>query len=215
MRYKLAVFDLDGTILDTLDDLTDSLNFALIKSGYPVRTRGEVRNFVGNGIRKLIERGVPKGTSEDAIINVYTEFSRYYKLHCADKTKPYDGITELLKQLRGAGCMTAVVSNKADYAVRELCKCYFDGMFDCVVGEREGIRRKPSPDSVNEVLSDLNISAGDAVYIGDSEVDILTAENAGIDCISVSWGFKDVDFLGRSGAKTIVSNADEIADIIL
>lgn len=215
MKYKLAIFDLDGTLLNTLDDLTDSLNYALKKSSYPERTSAEVRRFVGNGIHKLIERGVPQGAPENDIETVYCDFNEYYKMHCAEKTKPYDGICDLLIKLRNKSCLTAVVSNKADYAVQELCEHYFASMFDFVVGERKNIARKPSPDSVNEVLRVLDVPVQNAVYIGDSDVDILTAQNAGIDCISVNWGFKDTDFLLASGAKKVVSSADDIARIIL
>lgn len=213
--YKLAIFDMDGTILDTLEDLKDSVNYALCECGYPERTYDEVRSFVGNGIRKLIERAVPDGTSLENIDNVHNAFTDYYKLHCADKTKAYDGIKPLISELRRNGIKTAVVSNKADYGVQELCREYFDGLFDYAVGEREGIRRKPAPDSVNEALKVLGFDKSEAVYIGDSDVDFETAENAGLPCISVLWGFRDEDFLRKIGAKTFVSKPSEILDIIL
>lgn len=215
MRYRLAVFDLDGTILNTLDDLADSLNFSLKSSGFPERSIDEVRNFVGNGIRKLIERGVPKGTDTAMIDRVHSDFTAHYKVHCADKTRPYDGITELLGRLRGAGCLTAVVSNKADYGVQELCARYFPGMFDIAVGEREGIRKKPAPDSVNEVLKRLGVSNKEAVYIGDSDVDVETARNAEMDCIGVEWGFRGREFLEAHGAKVIAANTEDIEKLIL
>ena len=155
MRYQLAIFDMDGTILNTLQDLTNSLNAALQLSGYPQHTLEEVRFFVGNGIRKLIERGVPAGTPLHRLTR-YIRISRStIGYTSADTTQPYAGIPELLQQLRNAGCKTAVVSNKADYAVQELCKQYFDGMFDFAVGERKNILKKPAPDSVNEVLQQL------------------------------------------------------------
>jgi len=185
MQYQLAIFDMDGTILNTLQDLTNSLNAALAKSGYPQHTAEEVRFFVGNGIRKLIERGVPAGTPVEQIDTVHHDFTAHYQVHCADTTQPYDGIPELLQTLRRAGCKTAVVSNKADYAVQELCKQYFDGMFDFAVGEREQILKKPAPDSVNEVLQKLQIDRRQAVYIGDSDVYIQTAKNAAMDGIFV------------------------------
>lgn len=215
MRYKLAVFDLDGTILNTLDDLADSLNFALRSSGFPERSIDEVRNFVGNGIRKLIERGVPAGTDTAAIDKVHSCFTAHYKAHCADKTRPYDGITELLGRLKDSGCLTAVVSNKADYGVQELCARYFPGMFDLAVGEREGIRKKPAPDSVNEVLRRLGVSNKESVYIGDSDVDIETAKNAEMGCIGVEWGFRGREFLEAHGAKVIAAKAEDIENIIL
>lgn len=213
--YKLAVFDMDGTILDTLEDLKDSTNFALEKCGYPVRTYDEVRRFVGNGIRKLIERAVPEGLTVEQIDRVHEVFTEHYKVHCADKTKAYDGIKPLLEKLRTSGVKTAVVSNKADYGVQELCKEYFDGLFDYAVGEREGIRRKPAPDAVNEALRVLGIDKSEAVYIGDSDVDFETAKNAELPCISVLWGFRDEEFLREKGATLFVRDPAEIYDIIM
>lgn len=215
MKYKLAIFDMDGTILNTIDDLAASLNAVLEKSGFPTRTMDEVISFVGDGLRTLIERGVPDGSDSETVDRVLADFKAYYAVHCADRTAPYDGIIELMKNLRTNGCMTAVVSNKVDDAVQELCKKYFDGLFDYAVGERSGILRKPAPDSVNEVLEKLNVSRENAVYIGDSEVDIKTAENAGMDSIIVEWGFRERDFLLKKGAKTIVSAAKEIENIVL
>ncbi|MCI5844431.1 MAG: HAD family hydrolase [Oscillospiraceae bacterium] len=215
MQYQLAIFDMDGTILNTLQDLTNSLNAALAKSGYPQHTAEEVRFFVGNGIRKLIERGVPAGTPVEQIDTVHHDFTAHYQVHCADTTQPYDGIPELLQTLRRAGCKTAVVSNKADYAVQELCKQYFDGMFDFAVGEREQILKKPAPDSVNEVLQKLQIDRKQAVYIGDSDVDVQTAKNAAMDGIFVEWGFRSKEFLLEHGAVLTVSAPNEIAHIIL
>lgn len=213
--YKLAVFDMDGTILDTLEDLKDSTNFALEKCGYPVRTYDEVRRFVGNGIRKLIERAVPEGLTVEQIDRVHEVFTEHYKVHCADTTKAYDGIKPLLEKLRASGVKTAVVSNKADYGVQELCKEYFDGLFDYAVGEREGIRRKPAPDAVNEALRVLGIDKSEAVYIGDSDVDFETAKNAELPCISVLWGFRDEEFLREKGATLFVRDPAEIYDIIM
>lgn len=213
--YKLAVFDMDGTILDTLEDLKDSTNFALEKCGYPTRTYDEVRRFVGNGIRKLIERAVPEGLTVEQIDRVHEVFTEHYKVHCADKTKAYDGIKPLLEKLRANGVKTAVVSNKADYGVQELCKEYFDGLFDYAVGEREGIRRKPAPDAVNEALRVLGMSKSEAVYIGDSDVDFETAKNAELPCISVLWGFRDEEFLREKGATLFVHDPAEIYDIVM
>lgn len=213
--YKLAVFDMDGTILDTLEDLKDSTNFALEKCGYPTRSYDEVRRFVGNGIRKLIERAVPEGLTTEQIDRVHEVFTEHYKVHCADKTKAYDGIKPLLEKLRASGVKTAVVSNKADYGVQELCKEYFDGLFDYAVGEREGIRRKPAPDAVNEALRVLGIDKSEAVYIGDSDVDFETAKNAELPCISVLWGFRDEEFLREKGATLFVRDPAEIYDIVM
>ena len=212
MRYRLAVFDLDGTILNTLDDLADSLNFALRSSGFPERSIDEVRNFVGNGIRKLIERGVPAGTDTAAIDKVHSCFTAHYKAHCADKARPYDGITELLGRLKDSGCLTAVVSNKADYGVQELCARYFPGMFDLAVGEREGIRKKPAPDSVLYVIETLGADKAKCVYSGDSEVDVQTAHNAGLPCVGVTWGNRDVSELITAGAEYIAEKPYEIIE---
>ncbi len=214
MKYTIAIFDLDGTILNTLEDLADSTNYALKTCGYPERTMDEVRQFVGNGIRKLMERAVPEGTPVEEIDRVHETFTAHYKVHCADKTRPYDGIMELLQNLKKDGCKLAVVSNKADYGVQELCKQYFDGVFDFAVGEREGIRKKPAPDSVNEVLKTLECSRDRAVYIGDSDVDIQTAANAQMDHIIVEWGFRDVQFLISQGAKVLVEKPEEILEIV-
>lgn len=215
MKYKVLIFDLDGTILNTLDDLTDSFNHVLTCSNMPTRTIDEVRSFVGNGIHKLIERGVPSGTSSQAIEKIYDKFKKYYAAHCADKTKPYNGIPELLTTLKDKGIKLAVVSNKADFAVKSLCDKYFNGIFNCAIGERIGVSRKPAPDTVNEVISVLKAERSDVVYIGDSDVDIQTAKNAGLDCISVSWGFRDTDFLQKNGAKTIVNAPNDILNILL
>ena len=215
MRYKLAVFDMDGTILNTLEDLADSTNYALKANGLPERTIDEVRRFVGNGIRLLIERAVPTDTDKKLTDKVFDTFKEYYKTHCAVKTRPYDGIKDVLLELRKAGCLTAVVSNKADFAVQDLCKDYFDNLFDFAIGEREGIKKKPAPDSVFEVLSKLNVEKDNAVYIGDSDVDFATSVNAGMDVIMVGWGFRDEEFLREKGAKRIIKHASEIFDIIL
>ena len=215
MRYKLAVFDMDGTILNTLEDLADSTTYALKANGLPERTIDEVRRFVGNGIRLLIERAVPTDTDKELTDKVFDTFKEYYKTHCAVKTRPYDGIKDVLLELRKAGCLTAVVSNKADFAVQDLCKDYFDNLFDFAIGEREGIKKKPAPDSVFEVLSKLNVEKDDAVYIGDSDVDFATSVNAGMDVIMVGWGFRDAEFLREKGVKRIIKQPSEILDIIL
>ena len=239
MAYKLAIFDLDGTILNTLDDLAASVNFALKQNGLSPRTIEEVRQFVGNGIRNLIVRsvcaaeGVPviEGTvvspafaptltpsEKDAffslIDSVHASFTAHYKIHCVDKTCPYEGIPELLQSLRAEGVLTAVVSNKADYGVQELCAKFFPNMFDVALGEREGIKRKPAPDSIFAVMEQCGADKNETVYIGDSDVDIQTARNAGIDCISVTWGFRSVAFLREHGASKIVESAESVGRII-
>lgn len=210
MNYQLAIFDLDGTLLDTLEDLADSVNYVMRSFGCPERTLPEVRAFVGNGIRKLVERSAPKGTAEEEVDRMLARFIEYYKEHCADKTRPYAGIPKLLQVLREKGVKIAVVSNKADAAVKALCEQYFPGMLDEAVGERAGIARKPAPDTVNEVLKSLQIDKSRAVYIGDSEVDVQTARNAELDCIAVDWGFRDASVLKEAGAEVIVSTPEAI-----
>ncbi len=211
MRYDLILFDLDGTILDTLEDLKESANFALRAEGFPERTLQEIRAFVGNGIRKLMERIVPADASEADIQRVHTQFTAHYSIHCADHTKPYDGILQMMTALRGVGCKLAVVSNKADYAVQALCKQYFGSLLDAAAGEQMPLyEKKPSPDLVNLILERLNVPRERAVYIGDSDVDIQTARNAQMDCIAVDWGFRDRAFLKEHGAQIIVSNTQEL-----
>lgn len=210
MRYKVAVFDMDGTILDTLQDLKDSINFALKENGFPERNLEEVRLFVGNGLKKLVERAVPENASLEQQEKVLESFNHYYPEHCDIHTKPYDGILELLQKLKSRGMKLAVNSNKPDYGVKELCKKYFDGIFDVEIGIKEGIKTKPSPDALNKILELLDCEKQDAVYIGDSDVDIMTAKNAELRSISVDWGFRSKDFLKKSGAEKIVENCGEL-----
>ncbi len=214
MSYKLAVFDMDGTILNTLQDIKDSINYALRENGYPERTMDEVRFFVGNGLAKLVERAVPDGLSEEERKKVFDTLIPYYIKHSADTTKPYDGIRELLVRLKKAGIKCAVVSNKADPAVQQLVIDYFDGLFDAALGESPAVAKKPAPDMTLKILSDLGTAPEDAVYIGDSDVDIQTARNSGLDEILVDWGFRSREFLIEHGAKRIVSTPDEVYEII-
>lgn len=208
--YQLAIFDLDGTLLDTLADLRQGLNYALSTQGFAPRTLPEVRAFVGNGIRKLIERAVPAGTDEAQIEAVFEAFNPYYAVHCADFTTTYPGISELLRQLQADGVVSAVVSNKPDYAVKTLSAQYFPGLLAASAGAKDGVRKKPCPDAVFEVVRQLGAEALRAVYIGDSEVDVATARNAGLPCISVSWGFRDRDVLVNAGAETICDSMDAL-----
>jgi haloacid dehalogenase superfamily, subfamily IA, variant 3 with third motif having DD or ED/haloacid dehalogenase superfamily, subfamily IA, variant 1 with third motif having Dx(3-4)D or Dx(3-4)E len=215
MNYSAVVFDMDGTILNTLDDLAAATNFALEANRLPLRTTEDVRRFVGNGVRRLVERAVPGETPPSVMDAVYADFSAYYAKHCADRTKPYDGMKELLSRLRTAGIKTAVVSNKDDYAVQTLARVYFPALFDAVVGVREGIKKKPAPDTVYEVMARLAVGKEQCIYVGDSEVDIETARNAGIPCVSVSWGFKGRPFLQEHNAVTIVDTAAELSAVLM
>ena len=213
--YKTVVFDLDGTLLDTLDDLWLSVNAALQKFGLPVRTRDEVRAFIGNGIVKLMQRasGLLEGERFDGVL---AEFKRHYGEHCEDNTKPYEGIMLLLQELRARGVQTAVVSNKADFAVKKLAESYFQGLLQEAVGEDEehGIRKKPAPDSLLAVMERLGADRQATVYVGDSEVDIQTANNALVPCVSVTWGFKDREFLIKNGATVLVDSVEELLSVL-
>lgn len=214
MKYDLIIFDMDGTILNTLEDLKNSLNYVLQQAGYQTRTLEEVRTFVGNGIRKTIERALPSDIEEEKVDELFSLFIAYYAIHNTDNTKPYNGVIELLKELKHLGYKTAVVSNKQNSAVKSLCKKFFTGLFDVEIGEKENIAKKPEPDEVNEVLKILNIDRTKSIYIGDSEVDIQTAQNSKMKSIIVDWGFRDRKFLYEHGAEVIVSNPSEILDII-
>ena len=211
---KMLIFDMDGTILYTLEDLMNSTNYALLEYGYPVRTLDEVRQFVGNGIHKLVERAVPEGTPKDRIEDVFETLEKHYKIHCMDITKPYDGIIDLLKKLREKGFQTAVVSNKVDFAVQDLVDDFFRGLFDIAIGEREGVRKKPAPDSVYEVMKAFHLAKEDVVYIGDSDVDFETAKNAGVDYILVEWGFRDRSFLESLGASVFAKKPEDILNLV-
>lgn len=214
MKYELIVFDMDGTILDTLEDLKNSMNYTLRLHHMPERTLDEVRSFVGNGIRKLIERAVVNGTSEEKINEIHKDFMAHYEVHCADFTKPYDGVISLIQELRNRGYKTAVVSNKADGAVQDLCVQYFPNLFDLAIGERPEIAKKPAPDMVHLALEQLQFSKENAVYIGDSDVDVATARNSNLDMIAVDWGFRTREFLISQGAETIVSTPEEILELV-
>ena len=207
---KAVIFDLDGTILDTLADLTVSVNYALAQFSCPPRTKQEVRSFLGNGMKRLLTLSAPTITDPAAFQKLYDTFAAHYKMHCLDNTFPYKGIPELLQELRDAHVKTAVVSNKGDFAVQEIISARFPGLFDYVVGERPGISRKPAPDTVLEALRQLNAPKETAVYIGDSDVDIDTARNCGMPSISVLWGFRDHDFLMAHGATTLISRPKEL-----
>ena len=214
-KYNCVIFDLDGTILDTIDDLRDNVNYALEENAFPPRSLEEIRSFVGNGIRKLVERAVPANTDEKSVDAVFTCFNARYKDHCMDKTKPYDGVLELLAELRERSIKTAVLSNKADYAVHILCEKYFAGLFDCVAGMRDDVPRKPNPEGVYRVLETLGAKKEEAVYIGDSEVDVLTARNSDLDCIAVDWGFRDREVLVAAGAELIASDINSLLEYIV
>jgi len=208
--YNTYIFDLDGTLLSTLGDLAASCNYALRTNGLPERTIDEVRQFVGNGVKKLMERAIPGGLDNDKFDKTYADFRQHYMQHNLDTTKPYDGVMEMLEELRKRGKKVAVVSNKFYAATQELCRYFFGDLVPVAIGEREDIRKKPAPDTVLEAMRQLGVTAERAVYIGDSDVDIDTARNSGMPCISVLWGFRDKEFLLEHGATTLVSTPEEI-----
>ncbi len=213
--YNTVIFDLDGTILDTLEDLWSAVNFALNKHGYPSRTIDEVREFVGNGIKKLIERAVPASADEQSTLMVLESFKKYYGENSDVATKPYDGITDALCELKSLGIKVAVVTNKAHFAAAPLCEKYFGNAIDITIGEKQGVRKKPHPDTVFEAMAHLDVSHEQCVYVGDSDVDIQTAKNAGIPCISVTWGFRSKEFLQSSGATMIADSVSRMMELIV
>ena len=212
MKYKAALFDMDGTVLDTLGDLSDSLNHTLKAHGMPEHTIDEARMMLGDGMNVLIHRAAPAGTPEEKIQEVLADYKAYYGSHSSIKTKVFDGIPELLEELRRRGVKTGVVSNKGDFAVQDLSKTYFEGLMDASAGENEaaGIARKPAPDMCLNMLKLFGVTPSEAVYIGDTEVDIETAKNCGMDCIICSWGFRSVEHLKEKGAEVIVDTPMEI-----
>ncbi len=209
-QYETYIFDLDGTLLSTLNDLAASTNYALRTHHMPERTLDEVRQFVGNGVKKLMERAIPGGTDNPDFDNTYATFRQHYMQHNLDTTKPYPGIMEMLQQLHNEGKNVAVVSNKFYAATRDLCRHFFAHLVPVAIGEREDIRKKPAPDTVLETLRQMGVSSKGAVYIGDSDVDVMTAQNSGIPCISVLWGFRDKEFLLQHGATTFISSPQEL-----
>lgn len=210
--YSTYIFDLDGTLLDTLADLASSVNFALRTHGLPEHSLDDVRRFVGNGVRKLMERAVPDGTDNPLFEAAFATFRQHYMAHSLDTTRPYEGIPETLAALKARGCHLAVVSNKMMAATQALCTHFFPDTIDVAIGEDEaaGICKKPAPDTVIAALKALGVGKKQAVYVGDSDVDIQTARNAGLPCISVLWGFRSRDFLQQNGAETFISTPSEL-----
>ena len=213
MKYDTYIFDLDGTLLSTLEDLKNSCNFALSSFGFPERTLEEVRQFVGNGVELLMKRAVPNNTDNKLFTKVFETFKEHYLIHNLDTTKPYDGVLEMLDELNRAGKNIAVVSNKFYEATVELCRHFFGDRVRVAIGERADIRKKPAPDTVDEAFKLLGVSRENAVYIGDSDVDLATARNSNLPCISVLWGFRDKDFLIEHGGNTFVTDPSQILDI--
>ena len=213
-KYDAVIFDLDGTLLDTLEDLMNSVNYALTLKNLPQRSLEDIRHFVGNGVQRLIELAVPEGSAQELTDQVFALFKEHYSIHCNDKTGLYPGIPELLQELKGQGFKMAIVSNKLQEGVDALVKQYFEPYTKVAIGAREGILKKPAPDTVLEALRILNISKDRAVDVGDSEVDIATAVNTGMDCITVEWGFRTRAEQEAAGGKVFVSSPEEIINLL-
>ena len=209
-KYKTYIFDLDGTLLSTLADLAASTNYALRTHHMPERSLDEVRRFVGNGVKKLMERAIPGGLNNPLFEETFATFRQHYMQHNLDTTQPYPGIMQLLEQLKAEDKNIAVVSNKFYAATRELCRHFFGDLVPVAIGEREDIRKKPAPDTVIEALRELGVDKEGAIYIGDSDVDIMTAKNSGMPCVSVLWGFRDKEFLLEHGAITLILKPEEM-----
>lgn len=212
MKYQTYIFDLDGTLLDTLGDLAAAVNYALRTHGLPEHSLDDVRRYVGNGVRKLMERAIPDGADHPLFDETFATFREYYMAHSLDTTRPYEGIPEMLAALKARGCRLAVVSNKMMAATQALCHHFFPDTIEVAIGEHEsaGIRKKPASDTVVAALKALGVGKDRAVYVGDSDVDILTALNTGLPCISVLWGFRDRDFLINHGAKSLITHPAEL-----
>lgn len=214
MKIEGIVFDLDGTLIDTLDDLMDSVNFALAKYNFPARNLDEIRSFVGNGIKRLVTLSVPEGTSEEVIGECLVTFKEHYKGNSRNKTEPYAGINEMLEKVKAGGYKTAVVTNKTQDAAIEIIKSFFGETFNVIIGQVDGVAQKPEPDGVWLALEKLGVSKENAVYVGDSEVDCMTAHNAGIPCIGVTWGFRDRSVLEEYKAEFIINKPEEIFEVL-
>ncbi len=213
---KAVIFDLDGTLANTLEDLCDSTNYALEKHGFPKRELSEFNMFIGDGVPKLIERAIPKEIfTEQAKQTVYAEFMAHYRNHFLDKTKLYDNINECVSLLKTKGLKLAVVSNKVDEMTQQIVKVLFDGEFLAVVGKREGCPLKPDPTSTLEVIKQLGVNASECAFIGDSGMDMKTAKNAGCVAVGVLWGFRGKEELIENGADYLVNSPQEIAPLIL
>ena len=215
MRYDAVIFDMDGTVLDTLGDLTATLNHALSEFGYPPRTAAETRSFIGNGVRMLLRRGAGEELDDEKTKQMYKAFVEYYRDHLTDKTRPYDGIVPMLRSLRAAGLRVALLSNKADFAVGILCRRFFDGCFDLYYGEREGIPRKPDPAGAIAMMKELGVTPERTLYVGDSGVDLATAHGADLDCVLVGWGYLNSKVDLTPGRDRIAATPDEVLKIAL
>lgn len=215
MRYKAVLFDMDGTVLDTLADLTNAINHTLSDYGMPLLDKRQVAQYLGNGAAYLMSRAVPEGTPDALREEMLRAYQPWYDSHCAILTAPYPGIVSLMQALREAGVKQAVISNKQDTAVKQLAAQHFPGLLETAVGESETVRRKPNPDAVLAALREMGVEKRDAVYVGDTEVDLRTAENAGLACAVVGWGFRTEEQLYEAGAEHIFQSAEELRGWLL
>jgi phosphoglycolate phosphatase len=213
-KFNTIIFDMDGTLLNTIEDIADSVNYILKKYGYSLRTYEEIRNFVGNGSERLMELALPGGRNNPDFEKHLNEYKHYYLKNNNNKTSPYEGIFELLEELTRRNYKIAIVSNKNDDNIKDLNRTYFSGYIKTAVGESKDVMRKPAPDMVYNALKELNSGIENSVYIGDSEVDIDTAKNAGIPCVSVCWGFRDKEFLSGHGAKYLIDKPHELLEFL-
>ena len=213
-KYDTVIFDLDGTLLNTLEDLADAVNAVMRAHAYPERTLDEVRRFVGNGIRRLMEQAVPEDVEGELFEQVFEEFRSYYTEHCQIKTRAYEGVMELLKMLAERDYVMAIVSNKNHAAVCELNEIYFKEFISVAIGQKDGIRKKPAPDTVWQALKELGKESSSAIYVGDSEVDFMTAENSGMDCVLVTWGFRTEEELAGCMPKAWIQNPEELLAVL-
>ena len=215
MKYQAVLFDMDGTVLDTLDDLCDSINHSLAEFSLPQVSREHVRQCLGNGAAFLVSHSIPAGSSPELEADILAFYKPWYDAHCLIKTAPYEGILPMMQSLKEQGLRLAIISNKPDRAVQELSDAFFPGLLELSVGESPSVRRKPAPDTVLTAASQIGLSVDQCVYVGDSEVDLQTARNAGMDCISVTWGFRDEAQLIEAGASVLVRTPEELESLLL
>lgn len=214
MKYNTVIFDLDGTLLFTLEDLENSVNLVLRQEGCQQRTTEEIKAFIGNGAKMLMERSLPDGTPQVEILRCLTLFRRVYLENMKCNTKPYDGILDMLQELKAAGIKTAVVSNKPDDATREMCRIFFHDLIDAAIGDSPNRNRKPAPDNLFEILRQLQVNKDNTLYVGDSNTDMETAKNAGVACAGVTWGYRSRDTLVAAGANYIIDEPHQLIGLI-
>ena len=215
MRYKNIIFDLDGTLLNTIDDLTSAVNYVMNYFGYDTYSTDRIKQFVGNGIHKLMERAVPQGMDNSIFDKAYEMFKLYYTSNCKNATRPYDGIESMLEKLKDLNCNMAVVSNKNDQAVKKLCREFFSSYIGTAIGQSETTNKKPAPDTVFKAMEEFDAVKHETLYVGDSEVDKMTADNAGVDCVLVSWGFRARKDLEKLNPDVIIDNPVQLLDIVI